>query len=85
MNERIIRRWEIYYADLNPVVCMRRVGMGDAKGMNTMTDEHALSELKRMYDDIDKDNHLFVGTIPPEMIAIAIEALEVKINALDNK
>ena len=59
--------------------------MGDAKGMNTMTDEHALSELKRMYDDIDKDNHLFVGTIPPEMIAIAIEALEDKINALDNK
>ena len=50
-----------------------------------MSKKHALKELKRMYDDIDKDNHLFVGTIPPEMIAIAIEALEVEINALDNK
>lgn len=44
-----------------------------------MSKEHALKELKRMYDDIDKDSHLFVGTIPPEMIAIAIEALEAQI------
>ena len=44
-----------------------------------MSKEHALKELKRMYDDIDKDNHLFIGTIPPEMIAVAIEALEAQI------
>lgn len=44
-----------------------------------MSKEHALKELKRMYDDIDKDNHLFIGTIPPEMIAVAIEALESQI------
>ena len=44
-----------------------------------MTEEHALNELKRLYKDIDKDNHLFVGTIPPEMIALAIDALELKI------
>lgn len=45
----------------------------------TMSKEHALKELKRMHDDIDKDNHLFVGTIQPEMIAVAIEALETQI------
>ena len=44
-----------------------------------MSKEYALKELKRMYDDIDKDNHLFIGTIPPEMIAVAIEALETQI------
>ena len=41
-----------------------------------MSKEHALKELKRMYDDIDKDNHLFVGTINPEMIKVAIDAIE---------
>ena len=51
----------------------------DPGDVAVMSKEHALKELKRMYDDIDKDNHLFVGTIPPEMIAIAIEALEVQI------
>ena len=41
-----------------------------------MSKKDVLKELKRMYDDIDKDNHLFVGTINPEMIKVAINALE---------
>ena len=44
-----------------------------------MTDEKAFEEFKNLYNDIDKDNHLFVGTINPEMIMVAIEALEYKI------
>jgi len=44
-----------------------------------MTKEHALGELKRLYEDIDKENHLFVGTFPPDVIKIAIEALEYSI------
>lgn len=44
-----------------------------------MTREFALSEFKRLYNDIDKDNHLFVGTIPPDLIMAAIEALEYRI------
>jgi len=44
--------------------------------MGAMTREHALSEFKRLYEDIDKENHLFVGTIPPELIEWAIKALE---------
>ena len=49
------------------------VNLGDVVAMSK---EYALKELKRMYDDIDKDNHLFVGTINPEMIKIAIDAIE---------
>ena len=45
-----------------------------------MTEEKALEGFKNLYNDIDKDNHLFVGTINPEMIRVAIEALEYKIN-----
>ena len=41
-----------------------------------MTKEVALDAFKRLYEDIDKDNHLFVGTINPEMIKIAIDAIE---------
>jgi len=44
-----------------------------------MTEEKALEGFKNLYNDIDKDNHLFVGTINPEMIRVAIEALEYKI------
>lgn len=44
-----------------------------------MTEEKALEAFKNLYNDIDKDNHLFVGTINPEMIMTAIEALEYKI------
>ena len=41
-----------------------------------MKKEVALDAFKRLYEDIDKDNHLFVGTINPEMIKIAIDAIE---------
>ena len=41
-----------------------------------MTEEKALEAFKNLYNDIDKDNHLFVGTINPEMIKIAINAIE---------
>ena len=41
-----------------------------------MTEEKALEACKNLYNDIDKDNHLFVGTINPEMIKIAINAIE---------
>lgn len=44
--------------------------------MGVMTKEHALSEFKRLYEDIDEENHLFIGTIPPELIEWAIKALE---------
>ena len=44
-----------------------------------MTEEEALEAFKNLYNDIDKDNHLFVGTINPEIIMAAIEALEYKI------
>lgn len=44
-----------------------------------MTDEKALEALVSLYNDIDKDNHLFVGTINPEMIIAAIDALKQKI------
>jgi len=47
-----------------------------------MSKEYALKELKRMYDDIDKDNHLFIGTINPKMIKVAIDAIE-QITRLD--
>ena len=41
-----------------------------------MRKEKALEAFKNLYKDIDKDNHLFVGTINPEMIKVAIDALE---------
>ena len=41
-----------------------------------MTKEKALEAFKNLYEDIDKDNHLFVGTIDPEMIQVAIDAIE---------
>lgn len=40
------------------------------------TREHALSEFKRLYEEINKESHLFVGIIPPELIEWAIKALE---------
>ena len=42
-----------------------------------MTIEKALAAWKQMYDEIDKENWLFVGTINPEMVKIAIEAIEI--------
>ena len=41
-----------------------------------MAEEKALEAFKNLYNDIDKDNHLFIGTINPEMIKIAINAIE---------
>ena len=41
-----------------------------------MTNEEALKSFKNLYENIDKENHLFVGTINPEFIMMAIKALE---------
>lgn len=41
-----------------------------------MTNEEAREAWKKLYSEIDKDNWLFVGTINPEMVALAIKALE---------
>ena len=43
-----------------------------------MDKETALQAWKRMRSEIDTDNWLFVGTINPEMVDRAIEALEDK-------
>ncbi len=48
-----------------------------------MTEEKALEAFKNLYNDIDKDNHLFVGTINPEMIKVAINCIE-QVIRLDN-
>ena len=53
----------------------------DFDNENELTDEDALDAFKRLYDDIDKNNWLFVGVINPEMIRIAIEAISEKINS----
>ncbi len=47
-----------------------------------MTDEKALETLISLYNDIEKNNHLFVGTINPELIKVAIKALEYKISTM---
>jgi len=44
-----------------------------------MTDKIALEGFKNLLNDIDSENHLFVGTINPEMIKVAISAIEDKI------
>lgn len=41
-----------------------------------MTKDEALAGFQNLYNEIDKDNHLFVGTINPEWIQLAIKALE---------
>lgn len=46
-----------------------------------MTDERALEGFRNMLNDLKKDNGLFVGTINPEMIEVAISAIEIKIKA----
>ena len=40
-----------------------------------MTKEKALEAWTKLRSEIDEDNHLFVGTINPEMVDYAIEAL----------
>lgn len=44
-----------------------------------MTNRDALKAWKKLYAEIDKENWLFVGTINPEMVSLAIKALEGKI------
>ena len=41
-----------------------------------MTREEALTAWKQLRSEIDGENHLFVGTINPEMVDLAIAALE---------
>jgi hypothetical protein len=41
-----------------------------------MTNKEAREAWKKLYSEIDKDNWLFVGTINPEMVALAIKALK---------
>ena len=47
-----------------------------------MTNKEALKAWEKFYAEIDKENWLFVGTINPEMVSLAIEAL--KKEAADN-
>ena len=44
-----------------------------------MTNEKALEGFENLLADIDQDNHLFVGTINPEFVKAAIEAIEKQI------
>ena len=44
-----------------------------------MTLEKALEGFRSLYEDIDKENWLFVGTINPDMIKIAIDAIDYQI------
>ena len=41
-----------------------------------MSYEKTLDAFKQLYEDIDKDNWLFVGTINPDMIQVAIDAIK---------
>lgn len=41
-----------------------------------MTKEEALEAWKKMLTEIDEENWLFIGTINPQMVEIAIEAIE---------
>lgn len=41
-----------------------------------MTKQKALEAWKKMLSEIDKDDWLYVGTINPQMVEIAINAIE---------
>ena len=41
-----------------------------------MTNKEALKAWKKLYSEIDKENWLFVGTINPQMVELAIKALD---------
>ena len=43
-----------------------------------MTNKEALKAWKKLYSEIDKENWLFVGTINPQMVELAIKALDSK-------
>lgn len=42
-----------------------------------MTNKEAREAWKKLYSEIDKDNWLFVGTINPEMVTLAIKAIRI--------
>ena len=50
-----------------------------------MTNEEAIKSFKNLYEDIDKENHLFIGTINPEFIMMAIQALEANRNIINGE
>ena len=54
-------------------------GWMDVEVWTQMTLEKALDAWKQMLSEIDKENWLFVGTINPEMVQIAIDAIEKEI------
>ena len=41
-----------------------------------MTKVEALEAWEKMLEEIDKDNWLFIGTINPQMVEIAISSLQ---------
>lgn len=41
-----------------------------------MTNKEALQAWEKLYSEIDKENWLFVGTINPQMVELAIKALD---------
>lgn len=43
-----------------------------------MTNKEALKAWKKLYSEIDKEDWLFVGTINPQMVELAIKALDSK-------
>ena len=45
-----------------------------------MTKQKALDAFRNLYKEIDQDNWLFVGTLNPEMVMIAINAIEESMN-----
>ena len=50
-----------------------------------MNNEKALQAWEKMRNEIDSENWLFIGTINPEMVDCAIEALEVVIKEEERK
>lgn len=45
-----------------------------------MIREEALEAWEKMLSEIDEDNWLFVGTINPKMVEIAIEAIKKEVD-----
>lgn len=50
-----------------------------------MTNERALKGFRNMLNDLKRDNGLFVGTINPEMIEVAIRAIEYRIEESEDE
>ena len=50
-----------------------------------MTEEKALEAWKKMLSEIDKDTGLFVGIINPEIVEIAIKAIEKDLEKQNDK